>query len=312
MEVRAETGSEAYVALMRRVLNDGETVAPRGQLTFEVPDTTVIVENLSEAHVFNTERRVNLRIAATEYMHLLGGISSLEQLDLASKGRFSQFADAGRLKGAYGPRIRYQLPRVVDLLKRDPDTRQAVLTIWNGQEHATPSKDVPCTQAIQFRIRDDRLSVRATMRSSDVVLGAPYDWFMFSRLGMSVAAVLGVELGSFVLSTGSMHLYERDLGTANDVESGGVLVKPRVAVPPALAPVGHSGVTPTIKALSGVAEDICLDWNTEQLGFDYVGADWYLDNVPRLTEPTKCRGCNYIFRASDMYAEDPDFCQVCG
>lgn len=312
MEVRAETGSEAYVQLMRRVLNDGETVAPRGQLTFEVPDTTVIVENLADAHVLNTQRRINLKILATEYMHLLGGISSLEQLDLASKGRFSQFSDQGRLKGAYGPRIRHQLPRVVDLLRRDPDTRQAVLTIWNGQEHATPSRDVPCTLSIQFRLRDDRLSVRATMRSSDVVLGAPYDWWMFSRLGMSVASVLGVELGSFVLTTGSMHLYERDLGVANDVEAGGVLSKPRVAVPPALTPVGHSGETLSIKTLSSVAEDICLGWNTDKLGFDYVGADWYLDNVPRLSDHTKCRGCYCVFKTVDMYPEDPDFCQVCG
>jgi thymidylate synthase len=297
---------------MRRVLNDGETVAPRGQLTFEVPDTTVIIENLDDAHVFNTHRRVNLKIAATEYLHLLGGISSLEQLDLASKGRFSQFADGGRLKGAYGPRIRHQLPRVVDLLRRDPDTRQAVLTIWNGQELATPSRDVPCTQAIQFRLRDDRLTVRVSMRSSDVVLGAPYDWFMFSRLGMSVAAVLGVDLGSFTLTTGSMHLYERDLGIANDVEDGGVLSKPRLAVPPALTPVRHSGEVPSIAKLSSVAEDICLDWNTSQLGFDYVGADWYLANVPRLSDHTKCRGCHSVFKTRDMYQEDPDFCQACG
>lgn len=312
MEVRAETGSEAYVALIRRVFSDGETVSPRGHLTYEVPDVTVTIENLAEAHVFNTQRRVNLKILATEYMHLLAGISSLEQLDLASNGRFSQFADDGRLKGAYGPRIRHQLPKVVDLLRQDPDTRQAVLTIWNGQEHATPSRDTPCTIAIKFRIRDDKLDVHTLMRSNDVTLGIPYDWWMMSRLGISVASVLNVRLGRYIHTVDSMHLYERDFGTADDVEAGGVLGKPRMTVPPALTPLHRNGKPRSIEALSSAAEDICLDWNTEQLGFNYIGADWYLNHVPRLTEPTKCRGCHYVFRASDMYAEDPDFCKVCG
>lgn len=313
MEVVAKTGSEAYVELMRQVLNEGEMVSPRGQLTFEVPDVTVIVENLSEAHVLNTVRRVNSKILATEYAHLLGGISSLEQLDLASGGRFTQFANDGRLMGAYGPRIRHQLPRVVDCLTRDPDTRQAVLTIWGGKEHAEESLDRPCTLTIQFRLRDDRLSVRASMRSSDVVLGAPYDWWMFSRLGMSVASVLGVEFGSFVLTTGSMHLYERDLGIANDVEAAGVLAKPRFAVPPALAHLGtdHSPSW-RIRQLSEMTEDLCLREDLNDWDDNYLGVDWYLAHVPRISEVSRCRACYCVFKTSDMYQEDSEFCKVCG
>lgn len=315
MEVVAKTGSEAYVALMRHVLNDGEPIAPRGQQTFELTNVTVLVEDLAEAHVFNTARRVNTKIAATEYLHLIGGVSSLEQLNLASGGRFSPYADNGRLAGAYGPRIRHQLPRVVDLLKRDPSTRQAVLTIWNGQEHAKTSKDVPCTLNLQFLLRDGRLHLRASMRSNDVILGIPYDWFMFSRLGLSVASALGVEPGEYAHTVGSMHLYERDLGRANDVEAGGVLAQPRVPVPPTLLHGSHSrlgrGSYP-IAELTQAAEAIVLGHETDTLGFDIMGADWYLDNVPRLTDVTKCLSCHCVFKTEDMYPEDSNFCRVCG
>lgn len=310
--INADTGSQAYVTLIKMLLSEGEPVAPRGQLTFEALNVHVRVASLIDAHVLNTDRRVNLKIAATEYLHLLGGLSSLEQLDLASKGRFTQFSDRSRLAGAYGPRVRHQLPRVVDLLRRDPDTRQAVLTIWNGQEHATTSRDVPCTLNLQFLRRDDKLHLHVNMRSNDAVLGVPYDWFMFSRLGLSVAAVLGVEPGSYTHSVGSMHLYDRDLGIANDVAHVGTLAKPRVAVPPTLTPVRHSGVTPSISGLMAAAEAIVLGQDTDTLGFDYVGADWYLDNVPRLTESVKCRGCHCVFKVKNMYPEDPEFCRVCG
>lgn len=310
--ITADTGSQAYISLIKALLYGGDMVSPRGQLTVEVPDVTVVVKNLADAHVFNTQRRLNLKILATEYMHLLGGLSSLEQLDLASGGRFTQFANEGRLMGAYGPRIRHQLPRVVDLLRRDPDTRQAVLTIWNGQEHAALSRDVPCTLAVKFRIRNDALDVHTIMRSNDVVLGVPYDWWMMSRLGLSVASVLGVEPGQYVHTVDSMHLYECDLWVANDVEEGGVLSKPRVAVPPALTPASRDDKASSIEVLSSVAEDICLGRDTDELGFDYVGADWYLAHVPRLNGHVKCRKCHCVFAVEDMYPGDTDFCKVCG
>lgn len=313
VEIQAATGSEAYVALMRRILNEGEPISPRGQLTFELTNVTVLVEDLFEAHVLNTARRVNLKILATEYVHLLGGVSSLEQLDLASGGRFSQFANDGRLLGAYGPRIRHQLPRVVDLLRRDPDTRQAVLSIWNGQEHSVTSRDVPCTTTLQFLLRDDCLHVRASMRSNDVVLGAPYDFWMFSRLGLSVASALGVEPGSYAHTVGSMHLYERDLGIANDVEAAGVLAKPRVAVPPALLYAGDQADPQTrIRNLAWAARHVCLGGDLDERTDDTLGADWHSAYVPQLTDVSECVACHCVFKTADMYAEDPDFCAACG
>jgi thymidylate synthase len=314
VEVVAKTGSEAYVALVRRVLNEGEPTVPRGQHTFELMNVTVQVENLAAAHVLRTARRLSPKIMATEYMHLLGGISSLEQLDLASGGRFSQFADDGRLKGAYGPRIRHQLPRVVDLLRRDPDTRQAVLSIWTQNEHISPSKDVPCTVSVQFLLRNDKLHVRTSMRSNDVILGVPYDWFMMSRLGMSVASCLGVEPGSYTHTVGSMHLYDRDLGIANDVESVGVFTEPRFTVPPALTYDGPETDPRTrVKMLAVMARLVCLEPLVDgEWEFDHPGATWYGDHVPRIQDVAECVACHSVFKRTEMYEEDPDFCQLCG
>lgn len=300
---------------MSAVLVDGDVIAPRGQSTFELTDITVKIEDLAEAHVFYTARKVNRKIAAVEYTHLLGGVSSLEQLDLASNGRFSQFADNGRLMGAYGPRIRHQLPRVIDLLSRAPDTRQAVMTIWHGQEHAAASKDVPCTLTMQFMIRNNRLNMRVSMRSNDVVLGIPYDWFMFSRLGLSVASALGISPGSYTHTVGSMHLYERDIEIANEVEDIGVVSKPGMVVPPALtyskvSTLRHNYPNP-ISWLVDAARDIVLGDDTAWFKRDFNGTDWYLSHVPKIESSTACISCHCIFRLRDMAEEDTQFCKVC-
>src|SRR5882762_5774991 len=104
MEIVAGTGSKAYGKLLNALLDSKGEVSPRGFDTREIVNVSVTVEDATEAHVAGTARRFTRRIAATETLQLLAGLSSLEQLDLASGGRFSQFADGGRLRGAYGPR----------------------------------------------------------------------------------------------------------------------------------------------------------------------------------------------------------------
>jgi hypothetical protein len=166
---------------------------------------------------------------------------------------------------------------------------------------------------VQFIVRDDKLHVQTSMRSNDVVLGIPYDWWMMSRLGISVASSLGVDLGSYTHVVGSMHLYDRDLGIASDVESIGVLPEPRVTVPPALTHgTAKRGKTYPVSLLTQAAENVVLSRDTHALSADFTGADWYLSHVPPLVDVVKCIGCHCVFKVADMYEEDPDFCRVCG
>lgn len=302
MELRATTGSEAYLDLLRLVNDRGEPTSPRGQGTRELLNFTVTVESAAEAHTLATQRRLNLDIHAVEHCHMVGGFSSLPQLDEAGKGRFARYANDGRLLGAYGPRIYNQLPLVVRKLREDPDTRQAVITVWNGSEHQVQSGDVPCTQSFQFLIRGGKLHLRVVMRSSDVYLGVPYDWLNFSRFQLEVANILDLEPGSFTHTAGSMHLYDRDRAMVSEVVKGGVLPEPRLTVPPPL-PTHKSAVDLPVAYqaiyLQGLARNICLRWDTwacceQELtaeGNDAV--DWYLDHVKPYDEHAICPRCNY-------------------
>ena len=248
-----------------------------------------------EVHVLRTRRRPNLRIAATEAMHLLGGVSSLQQLDRASGGRFSQFANDGRLLGAYGPRARRQLLAVADLLQRDPSTRQAVVSLWTGAEHTAESRDVPCTTTLQFFLRDWQLHLRVTMRSNDAWLGVPYDLMMFSCLQRSMACALGVEPGEYTHSVGSMHLYDRDLDAAYDLvindEGDREVTNPhvRVGIPVPLFHIEHK----TFEDLSANATAVCFhdrpDWSL------LPAYEWLYDVVPVIDEDQElCFNCCYV------------------
>ena len=50
-----------------------------------------------------------------------------------------------------------QLDYVVSLLKQNPKTRQAAISIYDGKEHDSYELDTPCTYAIQFTIVNGKL-----------------------------------------------------------------------------------------------------------------------------------------------------------
>ena len=128
--------------------------------------------------------------------------------------------------GAYGPKIVAQLDYVVAKLLEDQDTRQAGLTIWRENPPAT--KDVPCTVAAFFNIRNGQLNAHVFMRSSDVWLGVPYDVFNFSMLAHLVCAHLNkrglrVAPGHLFLTAASSHLYAINWDDAKLCVMGDVL-----------------------------------------------------------------------------------------
>jgi thymidylate synthase len=72
------------------------------------------------------------------------------------------------------------------------------------------SKDVNCTVALHFIIREGKLYLTTYMRSNDIWMGFPYDVFQFASMQVLLSMELGVELGTYTHIAGSLHLYERN------------------------------------------------------------------------------------------------------
>lgn len=101
---------------------------------------------------------------------------------------------------------------VKDILTKDPASRQAVIHIKEPRDiRVNPTKDLNCTIALQFLIRDGALHLITTMRSNDVWLGLPYDVFNFTCMQIRMAMELGIDIGRYYHNAGSLHLYKKDL-----------------------------------------------------------------------------------------------------
>lgn len=211
-----------YRAVLACVLEHGERTSPRGRGTLEVVGMELVVDHPWDCLPVGTGRGVSTKIAALEALQLIGGIARMDLMERATaKGDGSAavggatFRQTDQFAGAYGPRVRNQLERVVERIKGDPDTRGAVMTLWDPAHELGPDGcSYMCTVALQFLLRGGKLQLHTMMRSNDAWLGLPYDAFMFTQLQITVANVLGVGIGEYHHRATSMHLYEQHLDRA--------------------------------------------------------------------------------------------------
>jgi len=106
----------------------------------------------------------------------------------------------------------HQLDKVIAKLKHDPDTRQAVITIYDGKESINYHFDTPCTTAIQFSVVNNRLEMCITMRSNDLWFGFCNDQYCFSELQKLVSGWTGYEPGRYFHFAHNIHIYKQQLG----------------------------------------------------------------------------------------------------
>jgi thymidylate synthase len=204
-----ETPGEAAATLPLYVMRNGDSIAPRGMMTFEELHAHIIIHRPWFLPFDIQNRNLRHDISRLEITSLCGQtpVDSAQRFHVPAVAMFQDYAVQW---GNYGARIRGQIPQILERLAAH-GSRQAVLTIFNSERDifGRPS-DVPCTLSMQFLIRKDRLITRTSMRSNDVYLGLPYDLHQFCALHCMIAQIMEVQPGEYHHLVGSLHAYERD------------------------------------------------------------------------------------------------------
>jgi len=224
---------------LKQIMMQGSELDSRAGNTKEILGfQTVLTNPLKNILLGFPERKFSLSYACAEMLYYLSGTNKIEMIE-AYAPSYKNFAEKGLAYGSYGARWRYnpgfvqenqiffhpngdnQLDALIHLLKEKPNTRQAIITMWDSGDllHAIigDHKDLPCTIALHFLIRENKLYLIATMRSNDAWLGLPYDIFCFTTLQRIIAEELNLELGTYIHQAGSEHLYEKNFEKVNKI-----------------------------------------------------------------------------------------------
>lgn len=104
-----------------------------------------------------------------------------------------------------------QIIKMVELLKKDPHSRRAVMNINVPRKNVIETNDEQCTIALQVLLRDGKLNMTGIMRSNDLWTGTPYDLFYFTEIQKYIANKLDVEVGTYTHFVSSLHIYDRNI-----------------------------------------------------------------------------------------------------
>ena len=209
--------------------HDCETQESRdGEVIGEVINATTIIQDPTRCILQSKIRKLPMRYMIGELLWYASGNSKLSAIQLYTHAWDRMSDDDIRVNSNYGERIQYakdegddwecpfnQLEMVEKLMRQDPSTRQAVIHIKQARNLVDhPTKDVNCTVCLQFFIREGRLYMTTYMRSNDLWMGFPNDVFQFTCIQVYLAMRLGLQLGTYTHIAGSLHLYKRDMETA--------------------------------------------------------------------------------------------------
>lgn len=141
----------------------------------------------------------------------IGGFRELQQYEMEVLDGILNFKIGHGWDYTYNSRISEQMDFLYSELRRNPDTRRAVIDVRDWKKDTEEGNDSPaCLQHLQFFIRDNKLHLKILMRSNDAPEATFMNAFAFIRLQEKVAQDLGVEMGSYTHRANSFHCYEKD------------------------------------------------------------------------------------------------------
>ncbi len=213
-----------YLDLMRRILDHGHRKDDRtGTGTLSIFGHQMRFD-LAEGFPVVTTKKLHLKSIIHELLWFLKGETNIRYLHENGVTIWDEWADAnGELGPVYGAQWRSwptadgetvdQIAGVVEMIRRNPDSRRLIVSAWNVGEIAK-MKLPPCHVLFQFYVADGRLSCQLYQRSADVFLGVPFNIASYALLTMMIAQVSGLEPGEFIHTFGDAHLYLNHLEQA--------------------------------------------------------------------------------------------------
>ncbi|AVI87189.1 MULTISPECIES: thymidylate synthase [Pseudomonas] len=186
--------------------------------------------NLEEGFPLLTTKKLHFKSIINEMLWFLNGDTNTKWLKENGVKIWDEWAtEDGELGPIYGKqwtawptqdgKTINQIDYVVHTLKTNPNSRRILFHGWNVEylpdESVSPQENArngkmalpPCHLLYQFYVANNKLSAHLYIRSSDLLLGNPYNLAGVSFLTHMLAQQCDLGLGEVVVTMGDAHIY---------------------------------------------------------------------------------------------------------
>lgn len=107
---------------------------------------------------------------------------------------------------------------IIPLLKKDEDSRRAILVFYDPTEDSKPdNKNTPGIIYVQFRIINSKLNMNCHIRSNDLFFGWPANIYQLYCLMNYVSEKLNIEKNKITTFSNSAHIFIDDLTEIEEI-----------------------------------------------------------------------------------------------
>ncbi len=215
MELIVDNVNEAFSEIFWKfkVLNLKPQQTRNGPALVYPEIVTTTYRHPEERVLFDPQRDANPIFHLMEAIWMIAGRKDVRFVKQFNKNMENFSDNKIDFNAAYGWRWRQhfghdQLLDVIDLLRKDPDTRQAVVQMWDSHDLYKKTLDKACNTQIVFQVIDHKLTMTVFNRSNDLWWGAyGANAVHFSFLQEFVARSLALEVGRYNQISVNFHLY---------------------------------------------------------------------------------------------------------
>jgi thymidylate synthase len=225
---------QQYLELLRDVVENGRDKTDRTGVGTRSVFGRQVRFDLRLGFPLVTTKRVHTKSVIAELLWFLSGSTNARWLNAHGVTIWDEWAAAdGELGPIYGAQWRSwpspngesvdQISRIVELIRRDPDSRRLVVSAWNPsvlpESSRSPAENAesgrmalaPCHCLFQFYVQDGLLSCQLYQRSADLFLGVPFNIASYALLTHMIAQQAELGVGELVHTFGDLHLYRNHL-----------------------------------------------------------------------------------------------------
>ena len=196
--------------------------------------------DLSQGFPAVTTKKLHFRSIIHELLWFLKGETNIRYLKDNGVSIWDEWADEqGELGPVYGYQWRSwpapdgrhidQITRVMEQIKKTPDSRRIIVSAWNVADLDEMALQ-PCHAFFQFYVAEGKLSCQMYQRSADLFLGVPFNIASYALLTHMVAQQADLKVGDFVWTGGDCHLYSNHMQQVDEQLKRDPLPLPRLVI----------------------------------------------------------------------------------
>lgn len=255
----------AYSALVSKILMEGEVRDDRtGTGTVSIFGQT-LTHDMKEGFPLITSKFVSFKNVAIELLWFLKGDTNIKYLidngcniwnddthkyylrrycddskrpkiskedfikDLKNGSLDAHYGDLGAIYGKQWRGGTDQIKNVIKEIKTNPNSRRLIINSWNIQDIENMALP-PCHNFFQFYVSKNGLSLLFNMRSSDVMLGLPYNIASYGLLLEIIAKEVNLKPNKLICNIGDSHIYLNHLQGTKELLANEVFDLPKLKI----------------------------------------------------------------------------------